>query len=181
MLTLITAMFLSVIGVKTTVATTTNPKATQSETPSLTPPLSKEETKLAQACPPDSLHKTFRPYAKVTTQRTPLNIRSSPNGRIIGSVPKGWSVVTLNTDATGQWTRITSHFGDVAPIGFASAPGFREGWVSTTYLEDIGTFCDKPMSLTRSELKTLSASKKLLIHEDWVQMGDRISRSIPKQ
>lgn len=177
--TLITAMFLSVIGVKTAFATTKISKATQVEKPSLTPPLSNGEMELAQACPNESQHESPRPYARVTTQRDPLNIRSSPNGRIIGSVPNRWDVVTLNRDATGKWTRITSHFGDVGPIGFASAPRFREGWVSTANLKDLGRFCDKPSSLMRGELKTLSETKKILIHEDWVQMGDRISRSVP--
>jgi hypothetical protein len=179
--TLITAMFLSVIGVKTAFATTKISKATVAEKPSLTPPQSNGETQLAQACPNESHHQSPRPYARVTTQGDPLNIRSSPNGRIIGSVPNRWEVVTLNRDATGKWTRITSHFGDVAPIGFASARRFSEGWVSTAHLKNLGRFCDKPMNLMRSELKTLSETKKLLIHEDWVEMGDRISRSIPKQ
>lgn len=174
-------MFLSVIGVKTAFATTKISKATIAEKPSLTPPQSNGEMELAQACPNESQHESPRPYARVTTQGDPLNIRSSPNGRIIGSVPNRWQVVTLNRDATGKWTRITSHFGDVAPIGFLSAPRFRDGWVSTALLKNLGRFCDKPMNLMRSELKTLSERKKLLLHEDWVQMGDRISRSVPKQ
>lgn len=181
--TFITAMFLSVIGVKTAFATTKIFKATQAGKPSLTPPLSNREMELAQACSNESRHESPRPYARVTTQGEPLNIRSSPNSRIIGSVPNGWQVVTLNRDATGKWTRITSHFGnvDVAPMGFGSAPRFRNGWVSTRYLKNLGRFCDKPMNLMRSDLKTLSERKKLLIHEDWVEMGDRISRSVPKQ
>ena len=169
------------IGVKTAFATTKIFKATQAGKPSLKPPLSNREMELAQACSNESQHESPRPYARVTTQGDPLNIRSSPNGRIIGSVPNRWQVVTLNRDVTGKWTRITNHVGDMGPMGFVSAPRFRNGWVSTTHLKNLGRFCDKPMNLMRSELKTLSERKKLLIHENWVEMGDRISRSVPKQ
>jgi hypothetical protein len=88
----------------------------------------------------------------------------------------------VRKDATGRWTNIISHFiDDVGPVGFANAPRFRNGWVSTSFLRALGRFCDKPMELMRSDLNTLSGTKKILVNEDWVQMGDRISRAIPKQ
>lgn len=159
-------------------ATTTITKAEKAEKTSLMPPLRNSEMEIAQACPTDSPHESPRLYARVNMRRGTLNIRSSPNGRIIGSVPNRWQVIVLNRDKTGQWSRITSHFGDVSPVGFASAPDFRDGWVATAYLKDLGKFCDKPINLMRSDLTPLSETKKILVHEDWVQMGDRISRSI---
>ncbi|HBE18822.1 MAG TPA: hypothetical protein DEG17_08955 [Cyanobacteria bacterium UBA11149] len=176
--TFIAAIFLSAIGVKTALATTTITKADKAEKTSLIPPLRNSEMEIAQACPTDSRHQSPRLYARVNIRMGTLNIRSSPNGRIIGSVPNRWQVIVLNRDKTGQWSRITSHVGDVSPFGFVSAPDFRDGWVATPYLKDLGKFCDKPMNLMRSEMNTLSEGNKILVHEDWVQMGDRISRSI---
>lgn len=162
-LALLTVSILSVMGVKSTSATTATP-----------------ETQLAQSCSPNLRHSTPASYARVTLQRGTLNIRSSPNGRVIGSVPNGWQVLTLRKDTTGRWTRITSHLGDVGPNGFVSAPNFREGWVSTSLLRNLGRFCGKPLELQRSALSALSGNKKILVNEDWVQRGDRIASAIPK-
>jgi hypothetical protein len=101
---------------------------------------------LAQACPYSD--QVLQPYAEVTTvDGDALNIRSSPNGRVIGAVPDGWEVVTLGQDASGNWVRITSHFGETEEIGFISAPYFRDGWVSAAFLRNLGRFCDKPYNL----------------------------------
>ncbi len=181
-LTSITLTLLSLIGVKTVSATTTTPKATQPEELGITSSFNNSETLLAQTCSNQTRHKSPRPYSRVTTQGGTVNVRSGPNGRVIGSIPNGWQVITVRKDATGRWTNIISHFiDDVGPVGFANAPRFRNGWVSTSFLRALGRFCDKPMELMRSDLNTLSGTKKILVNEDWMQMGDRISRAIPKQ
>ena len=64
----------------------------------------------------------FIPFTgKVTTQSTNLNIRSTPNGTKIGSIPKG-TVLTL-TDQSGNWYE-TSYNG-------------LDGWVSADYITPI--------------------------------------------
>lgn len=124
------------------------------------------------------------PYAKVRTkQGDPLNVRSRPNGRIIGKIPDGWAVVTVRKDSTGKWVRITTHYGDVSEfedINYASAPSFRTGWVSADYLKQLGRFCEKPVSFMRSNMNGLFANKQVMINEDWLEIGDRISKSIAK-
>ena len=58
---------------------------------------------------------------------------------------------------------------------FASAPDFRVGWVNRAYLKPLGNFCEKPLKIQRSELKGLSQKGQVLIHEDWLQIADRIA------
>ncbi len=171
----ITLTFLSLIGVKTASATTVTADTTQPETQSSTPFLNPGETLLAQSCPRGA---TKSPYARVTTQQgASLNIRSSPNGRIIGAVPNGWAVVPGRKDPTGRWTYLNYGTND----RYNSAPRLRSGWVSTAFLRQLGSFCEKPVSMMRSNLKALSGTKQVLVHEDWVQMGDRIASGISRK
>lgn len=128
---------------------------------------------LAQAACPNQWQ-TRQTYARVVTERDPLRIRATPNGQVIGSVPKGWAVVVLERDASGQWTRITSHFGeytDEANIG--SAPYFRNGWVATQFLRNLGDFCEKPMA---SGLTPLVSSTMSNPNTDWLALGDEIAQ-----
>ena len=118
-----------------------------------------------------------QPYARVITERDDLRIRAMPGGEVIGAVPKGWAVVVLGTDPTGRWTEITSHFGDGESIGFGSAPAFRNGWVATRYLEDLGEFCNKPMATMGVQLLASANAQQYLAHEDWLHIGDRIVRN----
>lgn len=133
---------------------------------------------ISQACP-ESWQRRQR-YAKVVTQRTPLLIRATPGGRIIGSVPKGWNVVVLERSSNGAWTRITHHFADPAypsshfPI-FGTAPDLQEGWVSTQYLRDLGDFCKKPLVQITTQLLASSNAQQYITQEDWVNIGDRIT------
>ena len=53
----------------------------------------------------------------VNTNSLNLNVRSSPNGSVIGSLKKGTQVTVVETN--GSWSRITSP---------------RSGWVSSSYL-----------------------------------------------
>ena len=174
----ITLTFLSLLGVKTASATIVTADTTQPETQSSTPFLNSGETLLAQTCPYGGRKS---PYARVTTQQgASLNIRSSPNGRIIGAVPNGWAVVPGRKDQTGRWTYLDYGTYYRYP-SFISAPTLRSGWVSTAFLRQLGSFCEKPVSMMRSNLKALSGTKQVLVHEDWVQMGDRIASRIPKK
>ncbi len=132
-------------------------------------PLVEASPRVAQSCP-DGLKR--RPFARVVTQADPLSIRSQPNGRVIGTVPKGWAVVPVQTDASKQWVKINSHF-DRYDGGFASAPNFRIGWVAARYLKRLGNFCDKPENpmglLHWHRFSQYSAS----LQANWLQMGDR--------
>lgn len=128
---------------------------------------------LAQsACPNE--WQTSQTYARVVTERDPLRIRANPNGRVIGSVPKGWAVVVLERDASGQWTRITSHFGEYTDAPeFVSAPYFRDGWVSSQFLRTLGDFCEKPMAMG---VAPLVSSRIITPHTDWLDLGDEIAQ-----
>ncbi|MEB3290738.1 MAG: SH3 domain-containing protein [Leptolyngbya sp.] len=133
---------------------------------------------LAQAACPHEWQ-TRQPYARVITERDPLRIRATPNGRVIGSVPPGWAVVVLGRDRSGQWTKITSHFGEYSnEPGFASAPDFRNGWVATRFLRNLGDFCDKPMASGLAPLvaSTLEASTLEAPRADWLALGDDIAQ-----
>lgn len=171
----ITLTLLSLIGVKTTLATTTTPEATQPEALSAT--FNPNETLLGQSCPYGD---SRSPYARVTTrQRDPLNIRSTPNGRVIGSVPSGWAVVVGRKDQTGRWTYLDYGTYYRYP-SYVSAPTLRSGWVSTAFLKPLGQLCEKPGREVSMNLSALLGNETL-VHEDSLQIGDRISRALPQQ
>ncbi|MBQ3424694.1 MAG: SH3 domain-containing protein [Clostridia bacterium] len=60
-------------------------------------------------------------YAKVNTRETGLNVRKTPNGTILGSVPKGKQVTV--TKVNGQWVYLTY--------------GKLKGWSFWSYLKFI--------------------------------------------
>lgn len=156
---------LSLLGIKTTFAT-----------PSQT-------TLQAQSCPYGGQP---RPFAQVVTETEPLTIRSSPNGPVIGLVPKGWQVVTGDRDATGKWVKIGSEYSSSPQnldggnrrgrIAFANAPEFTVGWVNKAYLKPLGNFCEKPLKIQRNNLRGLSGDRQVVIHEDWLQIAERIAQ-----
>lgn len=127
-----------------------------------------------------------RPFAQVVTERDPLTIRSSPNGPVIGLVPRGWQVVTGDRDATGKWVKIGSEYSDSSQNldggssrrgrAFASAPEFRVGWVNRDYLKPLGNACEKPLKIQRNNLRGLSGDRQVVIHEDWLQIAERIAK-----
>lgn len=133
------------------------------------------DPQLAQTCPYGDKP---QPYARVVTQRDPLVVRSSPNGRIIGSIPKGWAVVTVRKDSTGRWVRVTSHYGDIQGLAFGSAPDFASGWVSAKFLKNIGTHCEKPMATSSLLQPELFGQRETVVQADWVELGDRIASMI---
>jgi hypothetical protein len=142
-----------------------------------TPPTEPEPTLAQAACP--SEWQTRQHYARVITERDPLRIRATPNGRAIGSVPKGWAVVVLERDPSGQWTRITSHFGEYTnDAEFASAPYFRDGWVATRFLRDLGEFCEKPMAMGVAPLVSVAQPAPAA---DWLALGDDIAQASQAQ
>ncbi len=153
-------MLLSLLGVKTS-ASSANLSPT---------------TLQAQNCPYGGKP---RPFAQVVTQEDPLTIRSSPNGPVIGLVPKGWQVVMGDRDATGKWVKIGSHFSssttNLNEGVFANAPDFRVGWVFKSYLKPLGNSCEKPLKIQRGELPKLSEDRQVLIQEDWLEIGDKIA------
>ncbi|MBE9092793.1 hypothetical protein [Tychonema sp. LEGE 07203] len=155
----VSLMLLSLLGVKTAASANLSPTTLQ-----------------AQNCPYGGKP---RPFARVVTQKDPLVIRSSPNGRVIGLVPKGWQVVMGDRDATGKWVKIGSHFSSSAANldegRFMSAPDFRVGWVFKSYLKPLGNSCEKPLNIQRGELPKLSGDRQVSIHEDWLQIGDKIA------
>ncbi len=124
-----------------------------------------------------------RPFAQVVTHKDPLTIRSCPNGPVIGLVPKGWQVVTGDRDATGKWVKIGSHFssssqnlsGGGRANRFMNAPNFQVGWVLKSYLKPLGNFCEKPLNAQRGTLPEMSGKRQVLIHQDWLQIGDKIA------
>lgn len=129
--------------------------------------------RLAQTC--DSGQKP-QTYARVVTQTTALNIRSQPNGRVIGSVPKGWAVVPVQTDKSGQWVKINSHFGNY-DVPFASAPNFRVGWVASRFLKRLGRFCDKPTNPMSLLQHNRFAQYHTQMQSSWIQIGDKLAQS----
>lgn len=112
-------------------------------------------------------------YGRVITTSDPLSVRSTPNGDVIGSIPQGWAVVTNGKDSTGDWTHVTSHFG-IGDFGFASAPSFRKGWVSTRFLRPLGRYCYKPTALLKLP-GLLFGGSPVTVQENWTQRGDRFS------
>ena len=161
---LVSLTLLSLLGVKTA-----------SATPSQT-------TLQAQNCPYGGKP---RPFAQVVTEKDPLTIRSAPNGPVIGLVPKGWQVVMGDRDATGEWVKIGSEYSSSTQnldggnrrggMAFANAPDFTVGWVNKDYLKPLGNACEKPLKIQRNNLRGLSGDKQIVIHEDWLQIADRIA------
>ncbi|WP_204105670.1 MULTISPECIES: hypothetical protein [Spirulina sp. CCY15215] len=151
---------LSLLGLKTAIA------ATHSES------IDRGDLRLSQQNCPDPEY-----YARVITETDPLSVRSTPNGSTIGAIPKGWAIVTNGKDSTGEWTHVTSHFGDIGSYGFADAPNFRQGWVSTRFLRPLGRYCYKPTALLKIP-SLLFGGSSVVVHEDWNQRGDRLSRQI---
>ncbi len=127
------------------------------------------------ACPES--WQTRKTYARVATQSNPLRVRATPGGQVIGSIPKGWVVVVLEKSGNGEWTKVTSHYGDLGDYGFGSAPDFRTGWVASRYLQPLGDFCEKPMALAGTQLIAAAAAPTFLVQEDWLALGDRIAQS----
>ncbi|MBD2465153.1 SH3 domain-containing protein [Oscillatoria sp. FACHB-1407] len=168
------AVFVSVVstlGIKLPVGATA---LTISQSDSTDPPAG-EDVPLAQACPEGQ---TRQLYARVTT-RDPngsLNIRSRPStgGAVIGSVPNRWEVVVIEREPSGQWARITSHWGDPHPYGFGSAPDFREGWVSASFLRTLGRFCDKPSDPYSLIQPELFGDRTVVVQDDWLETADHI-------
>ncbi len=152
--------FLSLLGWKTA--------ATASESPA-----NREIHLSQQTCPNPQF------YARVITDADPLSVRSTPNGGVIDSIPQGWAVVTNGKDSTGNWTHITNHFGNIGLFGFASAPNFREGWVSTRFLRPLGRYCYKPTAFLKFP-SLLFGGSPAMVGEDWLQRGDRFSDSHKK-
>ena len=115
-------------------------------------------------------------YSRVTTnQGDPLRIRATPAGRTIGSVPDGWAVVVLEWTRNGVWARVTSHFGDMAGEGFASAEYFRDGWVAAAYLKDLGRFCDKPAAAAQLIQPEVFGEQPVEVQGDWLALGDALA------
>ncbi|MDX2213426.1 MAG: SH3 domain-containing protein [Oculatellaceae cyanobacterium bins.114] len=138
-----------------------------------------DDMPLAQACPDGQTRQLF---ARITT-RDPngsLNIRSRPSasGAIIGSVPSGWEVVVVEREPSGRWARITGHWGDPYPYGFGSAPDFREGWVSTSFLRTLGRLCDKPSDPYSLLQPELFGDRTVMLQEDWLEVADQVSASL---
>ncbi|MEC4804621.1 MAG: hypothetical protein SAJ12_01965 [Jaaginema sp. PMC 1079.18] len=121
---------------------------------------------IAQACPESWQQR--RRYARVNTRSSDLRIRSTPGGRIIGSVPKGWSVVVAERSSTGTWTRISENYPSV------SAPNLRNGWVATRFLQDLGMLCQKPMAAVTTPLLAAENSQQYTAQEDWTEIAERI-------
>jgi Bacterial SH3 domain len=120
-----------------------------------------------------------KPYVRVVTQGDPLRVRATPNGPVVGALPNGWAVVPVKRDRTGEWIRVTLHYGDddrIVKIEYPSAPDFSTGWVSAKYVENIGSFCDKPMEVSLLERSDLVAQQEILVQEDWLALGDRIAQ-----
>ena len=118
-------------------------------------------------------------YSRITTNDgDPLNVRATPDGRVIGSIPDDWAVVVLEWTRNGAWARVTSHFGNIGRIGFASAPRFREGWVSAAYLKDLGRFCDKPASVGQLLQPQIFGEQPVEVQGDWLAAGDLLADAI---
>ncbi len=138
------------------------------------------QPQLSEDCA-DGQRKLF--YARVDTETDPLLIRSAPNGRIIGAVPKGWEVVVSERDPSGLWARIGNHWShwdnQLSGGSMGGAPDFTIGWVSTEYLTNLGEFCEKPSMTSRLEpLDTTSGQQNLLVQEDWLALGDRLAQNL---
>ena len=116
----------------------------------------------------------LQPYAQVITDNDPLSLRETPGGRIIGVIPSGWAVVTLEQSPDGQWTRVTNQYGYIGNYTF-DYPEQDSAWVSSRYLEDLGEFCEKPIAMVQTTLTAAAQAQEYLANEDWLQLGDRIA------
>lgn len=124
-------------------------------------------------------------YARVSTRNTPLNVRETPGGPVIGSIPRGWEVVVQTQ--SGNWAYVTHHSG-AGRRSFPSAPYFRDGWVSMDYLTFLGAYCNKPSQGGRpirsqgynptAQPQTAMQERSVQLSQDWTQLGDRISQSL---
>jgi hypothetical protein len=131
---------------------------------------------VVKACPYDGFPKF---YSRVrTNQGDPLRVRSTPNGKPIGSIPDKWAVVVLEWSRNGVWARVTSHWNDDSPR-FGSASDFRGGWVAAAYLEDIGRFCEKPEAVAQVDAPQVFGAVPVMAQQDWLAMGDALSATIP--
>ncbi|MBD1909054.1 MULTISPECIES: pre-peptidase C-terminal domain-containing protein [unclassified Leptolyngbya] len=118
-------------------------------------------------------------YARVTTRDGDnVRVRATPNGRVIGSIPSGWEVIVQERDSTGNWTRVTSHYGEGDINVFVSAPNFENGWVSTAFLTDLGYSCDKPSAPWSLLQPQLFGQRDAVVGEDWIARGDRIAQVV---
>lgn len=128
---------------------------------------------VAQTCPYGEQPKS---YSRIVTQQgDPINVRSQPNGPVIGSIPSGWAIVPVKTDASGNWVKVNHHFGNF-DVAFGSAPNFRIGWVAARYLKYLGKFCEKPQNQMSLLRLNLFDKHEIQIQSNWIKMGDRITR-----
>lgn len=147
--------------------------------------LSSAEDSVAQAVKPCFAEAYPLPYAEVITDKDPLTVRNKPNGKAIGSIPKGWKVTVLQWTRNGFWAFVSGPYGYGPTQGFVSAEKFREGWVSARFLKDLGRSCDKPGAAVSLVLpatqpfphqaSTVPASTvpASTVHpSDWVALGD---------
>ncbi|MEM0978847.1 MAG: SH3 domain-containing protein [Cyanobacteria bacterium P01_H01_bin.58] len=167
-------ILLSMVGIKSVSAQTPGGNASAAQPQPTT-------AVMAQAEPLVCTYEWQEPqsYARVVTQEDPLRVRATPGGEAIGAIPKDWAVVVLEVDETGEWTKVTSHFGYTGYVGFfGSAPYFQEGWVASRFLKAIGEFCEKP-PLEISAISQLSghSAQPYTLQEDWLQIGDRIAQN----
>lgn len=116
-------------------------------------------------------------FSEVTTNGDPLRVRATPNGQPIGLIPDGWQVVVLEWSRNGVWARVTNHFSIDYPR-FASAPDFREGWVSAGYLKDLGRFCDKPANVGQLLQPEVFGAQPIEVQGDWVALADRLAETV---
>ncbi len=116
-------------------------------------------------------------FSEVTTNGDPLRVRATPNGQPIGLIPNGWQVVVLEWSRNGVWARVTNHFSIDYPR-FASAPDFREGWVSAGYLKDLGRFCDKPANVGQLLQPEVFGAQPIEVQGDWVALADRLAETV---
>jgi len=119
-----------------TPSTTPSPKPTPSTTPSPKPTPS-TTTPPADKC------------RKVVTPRRDLNVRSTPDGSIIGSLANG-TQVTITTDVSNGWVKI-------------SAP--REGYVFGQYLKPCGEATTTTQPSTTSKCRQIQSTSTISIRK----------------
>jgi hypothetical protein len=87
-------------------------------------------------------------WVQVRTRSGSLNLRATPNGRVIGAIPSGWQVIVGRYDPSRKWAYVYPKFGDGSGYLFWSAPKFRSsGWVSADFLVPLGEACAKPLDM----------------------------------